>query len=200
MFYLSRGEQVALFLLVGLLLAGAGVFAYCRGRHAEPAGPDQPIFVPAGPDASGSGELVVHVSGAVAEPGVYRLVSGSRVADAVERAGGANSEADPSRMNLAARLRDGDKVMVPTHSEAHRSGGRQSQGPPPERRISLNEATAEELEKLPGIGPVYAQRIIAYRERKRREEGRGFQSVDELLDIPGIGAKRFAALRDKVVP
>ena len=198
MFYLSRAEQVALVAILALLLTGAGVLSYARGQRSAETGRSEPIFVPA-PDGVG-GEIVVDVSGAVAQPGVYRLNGGALVSDAVERAGGPAPEADLTALNLAARLDDGDKLVVPTRSDSPQSA---EKGPSPSafaRRISLNQATAEELESLPGIGPVYAQRIVAYREKKLREGGRGFQSADELLNVPGIGPKRFAAVRDLVTP
>ena len=198
MFYLSRAEQVALVAILALLLTDAGVLSYAKGQHSADTGRDEPIFVPA-PEGVG-GEIVVAVSGAVAQPGVYRLNGGARVSDAVEQAGGAAPEADLAALNLAARIHDGDKLVVPTRPDGPQSV---EKGPSPRafaRRISLNQATAEELESLPGIGPVYAQRIVAYREKKLREGGRGFQSADELLNVPGIGPKRFAAVRDLVTP
>lgn len=198
MFYLSRAEQVVLVAIIGLLLTGAGVLSYARGQHSADPGHDQPIFVPA-PDGVG-GMIVVDVSGAVTQPGVYRLNGGARVSDAIEQAGGPAPEADLSSLNLAARIDDGDKLIVPTASDGSRSTQAASCPSAFAKHISLNHATADELESLPGIGPVYAQRIVAYREKKQREEGRGFQSADELLNVPGIGPKRFAAVRDLVTP
>ena len=198
MFYLSRAEQVALVAILALLLTGAGVLSYAKGQHSAETGRSEPIFVPA-PDGVG-GEIVVDVSGAVAQPGVYRLRATARVSDAVERAGGPAPEADLTALNFAARLNDGDKLVVPSRSDSPQSA---EKAPPVgafARRISLNQATSVELQSLPGIGPVYADRIVAYREKKLREGGRGFQSADELLNVPGIGPKRFAAVRDLVTP
>ncbi|MCJ7752795.1 MAG: helix-hairpin-helix domain-containing protein [Armatimonadetes bacterium] len=198
MFYLSRAEQVALVAILALLLTGAGVLSHAKGQRSADTGRSQPIFVPA--DEGVDGQIVVDVSGSVARPGVYRLHGAARVADAIERAGGAAAAADLAVLNLAARLQDGDKLVVPTRSDISPPAERNPSAGASARRISLNQATAEELESLPGIGPVYADRIVAYREKKLREEGRGFESTDELLNVPGIGSKRFAAVRDLVAP
>ena len=198
MFYLSRAEQVALFAILALLLTGAGVLSYAKGQHSAETGHNEPLFVPA-PGGVGGG-IVLDVSGAVARPGVYRLHGAARVVDAIERAGGAAPEADLAALNLAARIHDGDRLVVPTRPDGPQSAEKAPSAGSFARRISLNQATREELESLPGIGPVYAQRIVAYREKKLREGGGGFQSADELLNVPGIGPKRFAAVRHLVAP
>ena len=127
--------------------------------------------------------LAVHVSGAVAEPDVlYYLPEGSRVADALETAGGALPEADLSRLNLAALLRDGQKIQVPLREEAGESGP-----------LNLNLATAEELERLPGIGAALAGRIVSYREKYGP-----FAEVEDLLNVSGIGEKLLAAIEDQI--
>lgn len=200
MFYLSRFEQIALCVLLALLLTGAGVLLYAKGHHSAREGAQKPVFVSAAASTAGRGEIVVDVSGEVVEPGVYRLSSGARAVDALEQAGGATAEADVTALNLAARLHDGDQIIVPSRSPARPAAAPAPARSPGKRRISLNRATAQELESLPGIGPVYAQRIIEHRERKMREEGHGFQSLDELLNVPGIGPRRLAALRDRVYP
>jgi competence protein ComEA len=152
-----------------------------------------------------SAEVVVHVSGAVKRAGVYRLAPDSRVADAIEQAGGATEHADLDALNLAEPLQDGQKIHVPRKGEvspptvasvapsrtprsAPQAAAAATQFP-----INLNTATAEQLEAIPGIGPVLAQRIIEYRQTHGR-----FQSVDELLEVHGIGAKRLENMRPYV--
>jgi len=142
---------------------------------------------------------LVHVAGAVRRPGVYRLRDGQRVEDAVERAGGARPSADVNAINLAAKVADGQQVVVPRRGAAGAAGtsgasaatgttGGAAQAP-----VSLNSATAEQLDTLDGVGPATAQKILDW----RREHG-GFRSIDDLGEVPGIGPKRLAALRDKV--
>ncbi len=165
--------------------------------------------------AGGGGPVVVHVAGAVRRPGVYRLRAGARVVDAVGRAGGATSRANENGVDLAAKLADGVQVVVPVRgpaaagaaagaggaaggtSGAGASGGA---GPAagasaPAGPLSLSSATAEQLDGLDGVGPTTAQKIVAYRVAHG-----GFGSVDELDRIPGIGAKKLAALRPQVSP
>ncbi len=135
--------------------------------------------------------VVIHVAGAVREPGVYRLPQGSRVADAVERAGGASSEAAPDAINLAALLADGQQVVVPARSV----GASGTAATVPEGPISLGMATVEELDTIEGIGPVTAGDIIEF-----RDEHGGVGSVEDLDEISGIGPATMDALRDGLQP
>jgi competence protein ComEA len=139
---------------------------------------------------------LVHVAGAVRHPGVYRLHDGDRVKDAVERAGGARGGADVNAINLAAKVADGQQVVVPRRGAAAPATGDVGEGAagaatqPP---VSLNSATAAQLDTLDGVGPATAQKILDW----RRQHG-GFRSIDDLGEVPGIGPKRMAALRGKV--
>jgi competence protein ComEA len=142
---------------------------------------------------------VIHVAGAVRQPGVYRLRSGARVDDAVRRAGGATRRAELGGLNLAAELEDGRQVLVP---ERARGGGGAAPAPAgaavgpapaPGQPVNLNTATLEQLDTLSGIGPLTAQKILDF-----RDERGGFGSVEELGEIPGIGDKRLASLREEV--
>src|SRR5206468_6937735 len=143
--------------------------------------------------------VTVHVAGAVAKPGVYDLAGGARVIDAVEAAGGGAPDADLNRLNLAAKVADGQRVLVQRVGEAAPAGsatsgsGGSGGSADPSGLVSLNSATQAELEALPGIGPSLAGAIITERERRG-----GFRSVNELRDVRGIGEKRFADLKDKV--
>jgi competence protein ComEA len=147
------------------------------------------------PDAKNGGQVTVHVAGAVAKPGVYELDADARVIDAVESAGGGAPDADLNRLNLAAKVADGQRVLVQRVGEAAAPPGAPGSGASADTTalINLNSATPVELEALPGIGPTLAEAIIAERERRG-----GFRSVNELRDVRGIGEKRFADLKDKV--
>jgi competence protein ComEA len=140
--------------------------------------------------------VVVHVVGAVRRPGLYRLADGSRIADAVERAGGATARADLELVNLAAPVADGAQVVVPRRADTRSAGAPAGESPAaPTTKVSLNRATAEELDALPGVGPTTAQKIIAY-----RQEHGAIASVDELDAVSGIGPARLEQLRELVTP
>ena len=144
--------------------------------------------------------LVVHVVGEVQRPGLYRLRDGARIADAVRRAGGARHGADLAALNLAAPLVDGVQVLVPSRAANEpgtpsSSGGPAAGGVAGAAAVSLSSATVEELDELPGVGPITAQKIIDY----RAEHG-PFASVDDLDAVPGIGPTRIEQLRDLVTP
>jgi len=143
---------------------------------------------------SGSGgEVVVDVTGAVRDPGVYRMPGGSRVNDAVTRAGGAAPGAELEAINLAARLADGQQVVVPKRvpgGAAVAGAAAAEEGP-----ISLGTATVEQLEEIEGIGPVTAGNIIEY-----RDEHGGLSSVDQLDQVPGIGPATMDSLRARLQP
>ncbi len=149
-------------------------------------------------------KIMVYVSGAVLEPGMYELAPNSRALDAVAAAGGLTETADRERVNLARRLKDGNQVNVPSvkqtaarsATQAKAGAGNASASSAAKGkaavRVKLNTATAAELEALPGVGPALAQRIAAYR------QGRRFSSVDDLLKVKGIGKAKLEQLRPLV--
>ena len=140
-----------------------------------------------------STRVLVHVTGAVRRPGVYRLPSSARLDLAVRRAGGATRGADLEGVNLAAKVSDGQQVIVPKREARRALNGAGAATAAGEAPISLNTATSEQLQDLEGVGPVTAQKILDW----RKEHG-GFRSVEDLQQINGIGPKRFEALKDKV--
>ena len=185
------------------------------GAGAPPArGPGQGSAgspPPAPPEGAPPAVVTVHAAGAVARPGVYALPAGARVADLLTAAGGPTPEADLDRLNLAARVSDGERVSVARKGDpispadqgtsgdgsagasGAGSGSAPSPGSPATGPIDLNSATAEQLDTLPGVGPATARSIITYRQRHGR-----FRSVTELLEVPGIGPTKLEALRPLV--
>jgi competence protein ComEA len=204
---------LASFLLAVLVIVGSRLAQSGSAGAPEVVAPLEPVANASGEASRPAREaLVVHVVGAVRRPGLLRLREGARVADALARAGGATKEADLAAINLAAPLADGVQILVPPRSaagDARASSGVDAgtaadAGSAPGgtglaaglgRRLSLATATAEELDELPGVGPVTAQKILDY-----RSEHGPFRSVEDLDAVPGIGPTRIEQLRDLVTP
>lgn len=178
----------ALALALALLLAGRFLLRAGTAREAPSAPLKVTRSAPAPPPL-----LVVDVGGAVRRPGLYRLRQGARVADAVRRAGGATAKAELESVNLAAPLVDGQKVLVPR--KAAPGPASPPAAPSPSAPLSLSTASLEELDALPGIGPVTAQKILDY----RAQHG-GFRALEDLDAVPGIGPARIEQLRGLVTP
>jgi competence protein ComEA len=185
-----------------LLAAVALVLLLLAARYLLPAGtatPAAPLPPPPGPGTGAAGpsaRVVVDVVGAVRLPGLYRLAGGSRIADAIARAGGATRKAELAQVNLAAPLADGEQVVVPARGAvAAAAAPTAGSATTPSAPIQLSTATLEQLDSLPGVGPATAQKILDYRTKHG-----AFSSVDELDAVPGIGPKRLEQLRDLVVP
>jgi competence protein ComEA len=176
-----------------LLLVGARAI---RGEEPQPSyaiGAEAPSGSAGLSIGGAGGDLVVHVAGAVRRPGVYRMPVGSRVDDAVSRAGGASPRAELEAVNLAARLADGQQVVVPERASSGgvaAVGGGAEEGP-----ISLGTATVEQLEEIEGIGPVTAGAIVEF-----RDEHGGLASVDQLDQVSGIGPATMESLRARLQP
>lgn len=183
--------------MLGLVvLSAAAGLGIMRGQ----AQPTQTVQIDAsagGEEVAVGPELYVHVLGQVAHPGLYMLEPDARVVDALAAAGGTLDDADLQSVNLARLLSDGEQLIVPVIGAAADDGGTGPGGggtaPIGDGLIDLNNADGTELETLPRIGPALAQRIIDWRETNGR-----FQSVDDLLAVPGIGEKLLAGLRDLV--
>jgi len=177
-------------------LAAAAVLVVGWRYHAASSpgyGPVAPAGRGAPLRAAALAVVVVDVSGAVRRPGVFRLAAGARVLDAVRRAR-PRARADLAAVNLAARLTDGEQVVVPVRGRpAAPTAGATGAAASPSAPVSLNSGTLEQLESLDGIGPALAQRIVDY----RTAHG-GFRSLEELDQVSGIGPARLAALHGKV--
>ena len=183
-------------------VAALVLLAVVIGRHlasaprAAPAA-RAPDVLGASQRAGGAGKMVVHVVGAVRRPGLYTVPRSARVADAVTRAGGTTKKANLEAINLAAQLEDGLQVVVPrvvppSAAGASGAGGDASTAEGP---VHLNTAALEQLDSLPGVGPVTAQKILDW-----RQEHGAFTSLDDLDAIPGIGPARIEQLRDVAAP
>ncbi len=190
---LSRSQVVVYgAIAVALLLVGArairaeeGTRSFAVESSAEAAGSGGFSVSSAG------GDVVVDVTGAVRRPGVYRLPAGARVIDAIERAGGAVGGAAVEGINQAARLADGQQVVVPERGEGGALAGAAGEEGP----VSLGTATAEQLEEIDGIGPVTAGKIVEY-----RDQHGGLASVEQLDEVSGIGPATMESLRARLQP
>ena len=182
---MNRAQGIASLALISVAVA-AGLW-WGRVDARLPVAVSPPAE--AGRDTSTShSPITVHVAGHVREPGLVEIAEGSRVADAIAAAGGLLPGARAESVNLAAPVGDGERVVVSGPGEASQAAPQD-----PGAILHLNSATAAELDALPGVGPVTAQRIVSF-----REENGPFGSVDDLLDVPGIGEAKLADLRDRV--
>lgn len=201
---IDKGRLVT-YAAVGLLVVAIALRLHAHGSSASPAVavalPTRPAAAQGTTTSAPAPQLYVDVAGAVRHPGLYRVPAGSRVAAAVERAGGLSRRGEPTGVNLAAPLRDGQQVIVPVRGAAAAApsgtggsaSGTSSTGA--RKPISLSQATEAQLEEIDGIGPALAGRIIQYRQAHG-----GFRSLDELRQVSGIGDKRFAALSKVLRP
>ena len=195
---LTRQQALVLGVTLLVLLALGGKRLASSGAAQAPRQTSPLVAV--GRRAGGgpaAARLVVHVAGAVRRAGLYRLREGSRVAEAIARAGGATKRADLAALNLAAPLADGQQVLVPARAGASTAGAAPGPAATPgaAAKVSLGTATVEQLDALPGIGPVTAQRIVDWRATHGP-----FRSVDDLDEVPGIGPARIEQLRESVTP
>ena len=180
---LAYATVALLVLVVGARFLERGEAAPAGGSNAVAIETEEPVLR----------QVVVHVVGAVASPGLYRLDEGSRIDDAIRKAGGATPRAALDLVNLASPVADGQQVLVPRKGEAAAGGSGSGAPAAAGQRVHLNSATLEQLDSLPGVGPVTAQGILDY----RTEHG-AFQSVEELDAVPGIGPARLERLKELV--
>lgn len=186
--------------LVGLIAAIVASAYLWAARPRPAAAPERPaqasLAAPASAmpaSAPAGSRVVVHVLGKVERPGVVTLPSGARVSEAIEAAGGVRRGAATGSLNLARKVVDGEQIPVGIRPPPPTPGTVAPASPGPGAPLDLNTATAEQLDGLPGVGPVLAERILGY----RTQHG-GFRSVDQLQEVNGIGARRFADLRPMV--
>ncbi|HMI28086.1 MAG TPA: helix-hairpin-helix domain-containing protein [Gaiellaceae bacterium] len=182
-------------LVVAVALVAVLAFAGHTLRRPSHTSVPPPVRVARAAAPAKAAQLVVDVAGAVRRPGLYRVPNGARVADAVRRAGGATPKAQLELVNLAARVADGEQIVVPRRGAVVAVAAGGGGAAAPTGPVHLNSATLEQLDALPGVGPVTAQKILDY-----RQQHGGFGSIDELDAVSGIGPARLADLRSLVAP
>jgi competence protein ComEA len=194
----SRGTVIVW--AIAAVVAALALLRLLDARSDPPAASvklDRPAV--SGPSGAGRGSpAYVHVAGAVRRPGLFRVVAGSRVAAAIERAGGPTRKAALSAVNLAARVQDGQQIVVPgamANLGAEPGVAGEAAAASAGVKPSLGSATTEQLDEVEGIGPTLAERIVEYRQAHG-----GFGSIDELADVEGIGEKRLQTLREALSP
>jgi competence protein ComEA len=180
---IAAGAGVGAVALIGSLWSNATSGA---GETAV-APPTEGVVAEGALAAGATGTLFVQVVGAVMSPGVYELPPDSRVMDAVALAGGLTAKADPASINLARIVQDGEQLVIGT------TGGSPSSRSAQPSAININNATIDDFDELPRIGPTLAERIVAY-----RDANGPFSAIEELLDVPGIGDLTLAGMRDKI--
>lgn len=186
----TPAETAGLAVLLTGAVAAAGLVWWTSTPGAASGTAEGPAPVPT---ATAPVLLTVHVAGAVHRPGVVTLPHGSRVTDAIDAAGGARPDGVLDTVNLARLLEDGERVLVPSVEDPVPAGDGADSAARPDGRLDLNRATASELEELPGIGPVLAQRIVDH-----REDHGPFSQVGDLREVPGIGERTFQTLAELV--
>jgi len=221
----SRNQKLALFTLIGLAVIGLSLprmrnlmNGSSDGIVIREPGQDGSVNITASgsdampnPNSKDAGKVVFHVAGCVRKPGVYSLPEGERVVNAIGTAGGATQDADLDSLNLAAKIEDGSKIVVPSRNIAASgrsialvaSGGfgrksstnMQSSGSdklrtPGEGVVHINSADITELQRLPGVGPSTAQKISDY-----RSQSGGFKTPEQIMDVKGIGPKKYEKMR-----
>jgi len=206
MFNLSNQEKITIILLLILIIVGVGIvlnkninrednFIVNRASDISENNPAMQIETP---------PVIIHIAGAVKNPGVYQLKSTDRIVDAVKIAGGATEEANLDSINLAALLKDGQKIIVPykTYSETgeeintntyNNVESMYSSSVSTSAKININTANANMLQTLPGIGPVISEKIIEYRNQNGL-----FGVIDDIKDVSGIGEKKFEGIKDLI--
>jgi competence protein ComEA len=191
------GRRIDVWVVAALVVVvgGAALLLWLRGSPARIAPPAEVVPAEAGVQpAPGARPLLVHVAGAVRRPGVYEFKEGARVADAIDSARGALPKADLNGLNLASPVTDGMQVLVPTRARAAPPAATSLPGATPTPApVNINSADQLTLETIPGIGPVTATAILEYRERVGP-----FGSIDELIEVSGIGPATLEAMRPYV--
>jgi len=206
MFHLSNQEKITIIFLLIVIIIGIGIILYKNFNNEDNLALNSPsnfsenniaekIEVPS---------VIIHISGAVKNPGVYQLKSTDRVVDAVKIAGGITERANPDAINLAALLKDGQKIIIPykisnqvtVESDKNISKNIEevySSSSSPSDQININTADDNTLQSLPGIGPVLSQKIIDYRNQNGL-----FEVIDDIKDVSGIGEKKFEGIKDLI--
>lgn len=206
MFHLSNQEKITIIFLLIVIIIGIGIILYKNFNNEDNLAINSPsnfsenniaekIEVPS---------VIIHISGAVKNPGVYQLKSTDRVVDAVKIAGGITERANPDAINLAALLKDGQKIIIPykisnqvtVESDKNISKNIEevySSSSSPSDQININTADDNTLQSLPGIGPVLSKKIIDYRNQNGL-----FEVIDDIKDVSGIGEKKFEGIKDLI--